>query len=64
MPADPIVSRPYSPGEKCCEACVFGSGEHALWCEESGLWAKVDLAKIQNNSVGIVRIMGYADNKA
>jgi hypothetical protein len=26
-------SNPYHPDpEKCCEACVFGSGEHARWC--------------------------------
>ena len=63
MPAEPIVSRPYRPGENCCERCVFGSGEHAVWCEEFGPWAKIDLAKIQNDSVSIVRIMNHADNK-
>lgn len=26
-----LQSRPYRP-EKCCEACVFGRGEHAEWC--------------------------------
>jgi hypothetical protein len=26
-----IVSRPYQP-DACCEACVFGRGEHAEWC--------------------------------
>jgi hypothetical protein len=26
-------SNPYHPDpEKCCEACVFGSGQHAVWC--------------------------------
>ena len=29
-----ITSRPYRP-EQCCEACVFGRGEHAEWCEKS-----------------------------
>jgi hypothetical protein len=28
-----IVSRRYQPNpDKCCEACVFGRGEHAAWC--------------------------------
>jgi hypothetical protein len=28
-----ITSRPYRPsGDWCCEACVFGRGEHAEWC--------------------------------
>lgn len=27
-------SNPYKPNpEMCCEACIFGSGEHAPWCE-------------------------------
>ncbi len=26
-------SNPYHPNpEKCCEACIFGSGEHAPFC--------------------------------
>jgi hypothetical protein len=26
-------SNPYHPNpEQCCEACVFGAGEHAEWC--------------------------------
>lgn len=30
-----LTSRPYQPvSEKCCDACVFGSGEHAPWCAE------------------------------
>ena len=30
---DKIVSRQYKPNPaKCCEACVFGRGEHAAWC--------------------------------
>jgi len=29
-----IVSRPYKPKKgRCCEACVFGRGRHALFCE-------------------------------
>ena len=48
MPSEPIVSRPYRPGEKCCEACVFGSGKHALWCEERS--AEIVPAKIQVSS--------------
>jgi len=28
-----IVSRVYQPSaDKCCERCVFGTGEHAAWC--------------------------------
>ena len=27
-----LMSRPYKPGAKCCERCVFGRGEHAEWC--------------------------------
>ncbi len=31
-------SNPYKPNpEKCCEACIFGSGEHVDWCERSPL---------------------------
>ena len=26
-------SNPYHPDpDKCCTACVFGTGEHAIWC--------------------------------
>lgn len=29
-----IVSRPYQPDPKqCCEACVWGRGPHAEWCQ-------------------------------
>lgn len=29
-----LTSRPYHPDPaKCCEACAFGRGEHAAWCE-------------------------------
>ena len=35
-----IISKPYfsavSEG-KCCEKCVFGSGEHAAWCTNWGI---------------------------
>jgi hypothetical protein len=28
-----LNSRPFHPDpEKCCEACVFGTGLHAPWC--------------------------------
>ena len=28
-----IVSRVYQPdAARCCERCVFGTGEHAAWC--------------------------------
>ncbi len=28
-----LTSRRYNPSpEHCCEACVFGRGEHADWC--------------------------------
>jgi hypothetical protein len=31
---DGYRSNPYRPNEQhgCCEACVFGRGEHAPWC--------------------------------
>lgn len=30
-----ITSKPYQPDpEQCCEACVFGTGEHAWFCPE------------------------------
>ena len=29
-----IQSRPYHP-QAACERCVFGSGEHAPWCEHA-----------------------------
>jgi hypothetical protein len=30
---DGNTSNPYRPNpEKCCEACVFGSGKHGDWC--------------------------------
>jgi len=34
---DTLQSRPYQPDPEngCCEACVFGSGEHAEYCEAS-----------------------------
>jgi hypothetical protein len=29
-----LTSRRYEPNpEHCCEACVFGRGAHADWCE-------------------------------
>jgi hypothetical protein len=34
MPDAELMSRPYQPGEKCCERCVFGRGEHAEWCPQ------------------------------
>jgi hypothetical protein len=40
-----ITSRPYKPDSaKCCERCVFGSGEHAEWCEK--LRAEVILLRV------------------
>ena len=53
MPGEPIVSRPYRPGEKCCEKCAFGSGEHALWCQERS--AEIVPAKIQDGAVTFVK---------
>jgi len=30
---DGNCSNPYHPDPaKCCEACIFGTGEHADWC--------------------------------
>ena len=34
--SDPIKSRPMFHST-ACERCVFGSGEHAEWCDESDL---------------------------
>lgn len=32
--ASDLQSRPYRPDpQQCCEACAFGRGEHAEWCE-------------------------------
>lgn len=43
-----IHSNPYRPDpEQCCERCVFGTGEHADWCEEDSLVA-IDPAKRPN----------------
>jgi len=55
-----IVSRVYQPNAAmCCEACVFGSGEHAEWCDtphwitDSTLVAMSDkdLARLQERFV-------------
>jgi hypothetical protein len=36
-----IVSRPFHPDpEYCCEACVFGRGEHSDWCWRKSLAAQ------------------------
>lgn len=33
MDRDGNRSNPYRPDpEKCCEACVFGRGQHSDWC--------------------------------
>jgi hypothetical protein len=41
MPAE-NVSLPYRPDPaKCCEACAFGGGHHALWCPEGKAAAAV-----------------------
>src|SRR5689334_19142491 len=29
--SEPLYSRPYRPSQ-CCEGCVFGRAEHAVWC--------------------------------
>jgi len=36
-----LQSMPYRPAQ-CCEKCVFGSGEHAEWCNA---WRDIVLAK-------------------
>jgi hypothetical protein len=34
--ADGNHSNPYRPdAAKCCEACVFGRGEHETWCDQA-----------------------------
>ncbi len=35
--SEQIVSRVYKPNpDKCCEACIFGRGEHVEWCAAGG----------------------------
>lgn len=39
--SEQIVSRVYQPNpEKCCEACVFGTGAHAEWCSSLDMEAR------------------------
>lgn len=34
-------SNPYKPNpQQCCEACVFGTGKHAEWCQSPGVLTK------------------------
>ena len=34
-----LQSRPYKPDpEQCCEACAFGRGKHAAWCQKETVW--------------------------
>lgn len=36
-------SNPYKPDPAmCCEACVFGRGEHAEWCGHSFIYRRCD----------------------
>lgn len=37
-----ITSRPFRPS-MACQACVFGSGDHAHWCELHGCNCKLPL---------------------
>ncbi len=40
MSAD-LMSRVYQPDPtRCCEACVFGRGDHARWCSQN--WTPED----------------------
>jgi len=33
---DGNCSNPYHPDPaKCCEACIFGRGKHADWCDQA-----------------------------
>lgn len=45
MDRDGPRSNPYRPSpDACCEACVFGRGEHAEWCWPClGCGARLDL---------------------
>lgn len=36
-----ITSRPYHPA-MACEACCFGSGEHAEWCEVRAAESRIE----------------------
>jgi hypothetical protein len=40
-----IISRPYHPAQ-CCEACVFGRGEHADWCRAPRWITRVELEEM------------------
>lgn len=36
-------SNPYRPDPaQCCEACVFGKGQHAFWCKEDPWMVYID----------------------
>jgi len=43
-----IQSRPNNPNPAmCCEACVYGRGEHADWCidkMQNQMWREMDAA--------------------
>lgn len=43
-----LVSRPYQPDPaQCCEACVFGMGHHAKWCEHAWCFCGRERTKLQ-----------------
>lgn len=58
-----IVSRPYHP-TACCEACVFGRGGHAEWCEKAisdsppTLWLSLgkDGMRLEGRAEGLIGI--------
>lgn len=39
-----IVSRPYHSGDRHegCQACAWGRGEHAGWCENRPRWVTLE----------------------
>jgi hypothetical protein len=47
-----IVSRVYQPNAAmCCEACVFGRGEHAAWCTAPRWISHGELAQMSGDDL-------------
>ena len=42
-----LQSRPYKPNPaRCCEACAFGRGEHALWCPQASVKTETEMRRL------------------
>lgn len=47
-----LVSRPYKPdAARCCEACVFGRGEHAAWCEREPVRRFIENGRVAQEEI-------------